>query len=62
MFGPVHIQFQNAKGEIIKKDFIFKNENLPKDYSIEMFFSQNDVEVFVGRRDIKEIHERNKKI
>jgi hypothetical protein len=61
-FGPVHIKFKNGKGKIITKEFVFKNENLPKDYSVVIYFMQNDVEYFIDDRDVKEVVERNKKL
>ncbi len=52
LFGPVHAEWQNAKGEKISKDFIFKKEDLISNpyhlSTIVLFFTQTDVEYFTS--------------
>jgi uncharacterized protein YodC (DUF2158 family) len=52
LFGPVHAQWQNAKGEKISKDFIFKKEDLASNpyhlSTIVLFFTQTDVEYYTS--------------
>ncbi len=60
LYGPVHAEWQNAKGEKISKDFIFKKEDLTSDpyhlSTIILFFTQTDVEYFTSDNpNIKEI-------
>lgn len=60
LFGPVHTEWENAKGEIITKDFIFKKEDLTSNpyylSSIILFFTQSDVEYYTSDNPrIKEI-------
>lgn len=64
LFGPVHVEWKNAKGEKITKDFIFKKSDLtsyPYYLShIYLFFTQNDVEYYTSDNpNIKKI-EREK--
>jgi hypothetical protein len=51
IFGPVRLQFTNAKGELITKDFIFTKDQLPNSRyhnfdNIYIFLTQNGVELF----------------
>lgn len=52
LFGPVHAEWQNAKGEKISKDFIFKKEDLTSNpyhlSTIVLFFTQTDVEYYTS--------------
>lgn len=64
LFGPVHAEWENAKGKKISKDFIFKKEDLTsRPYhlsTIILFFTQSDVEYYTSDNPrIKEI-EREK--
>ncbi len=69
-FGPVHLQWQNAKGELIKKDFIFTKDQLPNtkhhDFdNVYIFLRQDGMELFTqGQKEQRsqEIIERRKKV
>ena len=63
-FGPVHIEWENAKGKKLTKDFIFKKEDLPnfKRYGpyiyhyVALYFTQNGLEYYTSSNpDIKKI-------
>lgn len=72
LFGPVHAEWENAKGEKISKDFIFKKDDLPsftkgKNYGhyeyplIILFFTQESVEFYTSDNpNLKQI-EREKR-
>ena len=65
LFGPVHAEWQNAKGEKVSKDFIFKKEDLtsrPYHLSIiTLFFTQSDVEYYTSdNHNIKQIEEEKR--
>ncbi len=58
-FGPVHAEWENAKGQKIAKDFIFKKEDFPsfakgakfdnfKYPQVYLFFTQSDVEYYTS--------------
>lgn len=52
LFGPVHIEWQNAKKEKIVKEFIFTKEQMPnfsyeKNGHISFYLTQNDLIMFV---------------
>ena len=60
LFGPVHAEWENAKGKKISKDFIFKKEDLTsRPYhlsTIILFLTQSDVEYYTSDNpNIKEI-------
>lgn len=60
LFGPVHAEWENAKGKKISKDFIFKKEDLTSGpyhlSTIILFFTQDDVEYYTSDNPrIKEI-------
>lgn len=60
LFGPVHAEWENAKGKKISKDFIFRKEDLTsRPYhlsTIILFFTQSDVEYYTSDNPrIKEI-------
>jgi len=66
LFGPVHAEWENAKGDKISKDFIFKKEDMPTFkrsafgqyvyHKIILFFTQTDVEYYTSDNpNIKEI-------
>ncbi len=64
IFGPVHAEWENAKGDKISKDFIFKKDDLTsRPYhlsTIYLFFTQTDVEYYTSDNpNIKKI-EREK--
>lgn len=58
LFGPVHAEWENAKGEKISKDFIFKKEDMPTFkrsifgkhvyHVIILFFTQSDLEYYTS--------------
>ncbi len=52
LFGPVHAEWENAKGKKISKDFIFKEEDLTsRPYhlsTIMLFFTQSEVEYYTS--------------
>lgn len=52
IFGPVHAEWENAKGDKISKDFIFKKDDLKTNpyylSSIYLFFTQTDVEYYTS--------------
>jgi len=66
-FGPVHVEWENASGKKLTKDFIFKKEDLPSYkyrhqahvYSyVTLYFTQSDVEYYTSDNPrIKEIEE-----
>ena len=70
LFGSVHAEWQNAKGEKISKDFIFNKNDFPSfakgekyrpfEYPyIILFFTQSDVEYYTSDNpNIKEIERR----
>lgn len=68
-FGPVHLEWTNAKGELIKKDFTFTKDQLPntKHHNFDhvyIFLTQDAMELFTrGQRekDSPEIQERKVK-
>jgi len=53
-YGPVHISWKNAQGKTIVRDFVFKKEHLPdfdnkkKRSHINLYFTQDDVLIFVA--------------
>ncbi len=60
LFGPVHAEWENAKGEKISKDFVFRKEDLASDpyhlSDVFLFFTQSDVEYYTSDNpNIKEI-------
>ena len=67
LFGPVHAEWENAKGEKVFKDFLFEKSDFPSfakgekyrphEYPyIILFFTQTDVEYFTSDNpNIKEI-------
>lgn len=50
LFGPVSVEWKNAKGQKLSKDFIFRKEDFPnykKDGSyVILYFNQSDVEYY----------------
>ncbi len=51
IFGPVHLQWYNAKGVLIQKDFTFTKDQLPntKHHNFDhiyIFLTQDDMELF----------------
>ncbi len=64
-FGPVHVEWENAQGQKLTKDFVFKKEDLPSYkyrgqqdvYSyVTLYFGQSDVEYYTSDNPrIKEI-------
>lgn len=63
LFGSVHAEWENAKGEKISKDFIFKKEDLTSNpyhlSTIILFFTQSDIEYYTSDNpNIKEIERR----
>ena len=66
-FGPVHVEWENAKGEKLSKDFVFKKEELPSmknrhkpglenDSYVDLYFTQNDVQHYTSDTpNLKEI-------
>ncbi len=66
LYGPVHAEWENAKGEKISQDFIFKKEDMPTFkrsrfgkhvyHKIILFFTQSDVEYYTSDNpNLKEI-------
>lgn len=66
LYGPVHAEWENAKGEKISKDFVFKKEDMPTFkrsifgkhvyHIIILFFTQSDVEYYTSDNpNLKEI-------
>lgn len=60
LFGPVHAEWENAKGKKISKDFIFRKKDLTSNpyhlSTIILFFTQTDVEYYTSDNPrIKEI-------
>lgn len=57
-FGPVHAEWENAKGKKLTKDFIFKKEDLPsykkrgrkgsKYTYVTLYFTQSDMEYYTS--------------
>ena len=59
LFGPVHAEWENAKGEKVSKDFVFNKSDFPsfakgEKYhpnhypSISLFFTQSDLEYYTS--------------
>jgi hypothetical protein len=65
LFGPVHIEWENAKGEKLTKDLMFTKEQLPsiksrKPFlsSVYLYFTQSDVHLYTSDNpNIKQIRE-----
>lgn len=54
-FGHVHAEWENAKGEKLTKDFVFKKEDLPsyktrykRGVYVILYFSQTDLEYYTS--------------
>ena len=70
IFGPVHLQFKNAKGELIQKDFTFTKDQLPDTKyhnfdHIYIFLTQDGFEIFTrgrGEEKSEEILEKRRKV
>jgi hypothetical protein len=64
-FGPVHIEWENAKGEKLTKDFLFTKDQLPgmknrdKVHAfVEFYFTQDDVYLYTSDTpNLKEIRD-----
>lgn len=66
LYGPIHAEWENAKGEKVSKDFIFKKSDMPTFkrsrfgkhvyHKIILFFTQTDLEYYTSDNpNIKEI-------
>jgi hypothetical protein len=74
IFGPVHLEWENAKGEKFRKDFVFKKEELPtyaktfgapKNYYnyIRFYFDQDGVEYYTSDNpDIEKIEKEMQRV
>lgn len=56
LFGPVHVEWQNAKGETLTKDFTFTKKDFPTFtrkghyvyHYVVLYFTQSDVEYYTS--------------
>jgi hypothetical protein len=65
-FGPVHLQFRNAKGELITKDFAFTKDRLPNTRyhnfdNVYIFFTQNGMEILTDKEGRSKKHPQHLK-
>jgi hypothetical protein len=66
LFGPVHIEWENAQRKKIVKEFVFRQEQLPEFGSntsdwIWFYLGQEDLEMFI-RANRKDSEERIKRV
>jgi hypothetical protein len=66
LYGPVHIEWENAKGKKLTKDIIYRKQDFPtftrrgphKYQYIVLYFDQDDVEIYASDNPrIKEIRD-----